>query len=145
MTLNAPSRGLAIRTACQALLAYTHLRSPTRHPVLRLLLRLLFVGIALLLRNLWVWIHWRCLTSPRRGGRQLNPDKLRFRTLLLWLANAAWGSAKTSDHFIELISAHQPIPFTLDHLIAQLIELRTQSDRINMRVFKAFVAIIEPG
>ena len=61
------------------------IQTTTRNPVLRLL----FVGIALLLRNLWVWLHWTCLASPRRGGRQLNPEKLRFRTLLLWLAHLA--------------------------------------------------------
>ena len=61
------------------------IKTTTRNPMLRLL----FVGIALLLRNLWVWLHWTCLASPRRGGRQLNPAKLRFKTLLLWLANLA--------------------------------------------------------
>lgn len=61
------------------------IKTTTRNPVLRLL----FVGIALLLRNLWVWVHWTCLASPRRGGRQLNPEKLRFKTLVLWLGHLA--------------------------------------------------------
>jgi len=61
------------------------LKTTTRNPTLRLL----FVGIALLLRNLWVWIHWCCLATPRRGGRKLNLDKLRFRTLLMWLTHLA--------------------------------------------------------
>ncbi|MCP4933307.1 MAG: transposase [bacterium] len=61
------------------------IKTTTRNPTLRLL----FVGIALLLRNLWVWVHWACLATPRRGGRKLNLDKLRFRTLLLWLTHLA--------------------------------------------------------
>lgn len=61
------------------------IKTTTRNPILRLL----FVGIALLLRNVWVWVHWACLASPRRGGRQLNLAKLRFKTLLMWLTHLA--------------------------------------------------------
>jgi Transposase DDE domain len=57
------------------------IRTCTRDP----LLRLLFVGIALILRNVWVWLHLLVLSSPHRGGRLLRLEKLRFRTLLLWL------------------------------------------------------------
>jgi Transposase DDE domain len=57
------------------------IRTCTRDP----LLRLLFVGIALILRNVWVWLHLLLLSTPHRGARQLRLDKLRFRTLLLWL------------------------------------------------------------
>ena len=57
--------------------------SKTHDPVQRLL----FVGIALLLRNLWVWVHWHYLATPRRGGRQLNLHILPFQTLLWWLAH----------------------------------------------------------
>lgn len=60
-------------------------KTTTRRPTLRLL----FVGIALLLRNVWVWVHWAYLATPRRGGRQLNLHKLRFRTLLMWLTHLA--------------------------------------------------------
>lgn len=61
------------------------IKTSTRDP----LLRLLFVGIALLLRNVWVWVHWHCLSTPRRGGRQLNLHSLRFATLLIWLVHLA--------------------------------------------------------
>jgi putative transposase len=40
------------------------IKTSTRDP----LLRLLFVGIALFLRHVWVWVHWHCLSTPRRGG-----------------------------------------------------------------------------
>lgn len=61
------------------------IKTTTRNPTLRLL----FVGIALLLRNVWVWVHWVYLASPRRGARQLNLHKLRFKTLLMWLTHLA--------------------------------------------------------
>ena len=53
----------------------------TRNP----LLRLFFVGVALVLRNLWVWFHLLLLSEPRQGGRELRLDKLRLRALYTWL------------------------------------------------------------
>jgi putative transposase len=61
------------------------IRTTTRSPALRLL----FVGIALLLRNVQVWVHWHYLATPRRGGRKLHLDRLPFKTLLMWLARLA--------------------------------------------------------
>jgi hypothetical protein len=54
----------------------------TRNPDVRLL----FVGVALVLRNVWVWLHHQVLASPRRGGRVLRLERLRFKLLLRWLA-----------------------------------------------------------
>jgi putative transposase len=56
-------------------------RTSTRRPELRLL----YVGIALVLRNEWVWLHFAVLSTPRRGGRLIRPERLRLRTLLNWL------------------------------------------------------------
>jgi putative transposase len=53
------------------------------------LLRYLFVALALLLRNVWVWFHWEVLSSPRRGRRRLNLERLRFKGLLFWLQQVA--------------------------------------------------------
>jgi hypothetical protein len=53
----------------------------TRRPVVRLL----YVGIALVLRNLWVWLHDTILSRPSRGGRVIMLERLRWETLLLWL------------------------------------------------------------
>ena len=61
------------------------IRTTTRNPVVRLL----YVGIALVLRNLWVWLHDTVLSTPRRGGRLLQLARLRWRTLLLWLLHVA--------------------------------------------------------
>lgn len=53
-----------------------------RSPVVRFF----FVALALFLRNVWVWLHWERLASPRRGGRRLRLERLRFRQMLTWLA-----------------------------------------------------------
>lgn len=57
------------------------IRTSTQDP----LLRLLFVGVALILRNIWVWLHWEVLSHPRRGGRRIDLDQLPFRAMLSWL------------------------------------------------------------
>jgi putative transposase len=59
------------------------IRTTTRDP----LMRLLFVGLALILRNVWVWLHWTVLSHPRRGGRRLDLEQLPFRALLSWLGH----------------------------------------------------------
>ena len=59
------------------------IRTSTRDPVRRLL----HVGIALILRNVWVWLHQIILARPRRGSRAIRLDLLRFRRMLLWLAH----------------------------------------------------------
>ena len=56
-------------------------RTCTRDPSLRLL----YVGIALILRNVWVWLHYAVLSKPRRGGRRIDLNQLPFRVMLSWL------------------------------------------------------------
>jgi hypothetical protein len=56
----------------------------TRNPHLRLL----FVGIALLLRNLWVWIHATILAEGRGPAMTLRLELLRFKQLLDWIVQA---------------------------------------------------------
>jgi hypothetical protein len=60
-------------------------RTYTRNPEVRLLL----VGVALVLRNVWVWLHYTVLASPHRGGRRLNLDLLPLKQLMLWLLHQA--------------------------------------------------------
>ena len=57
------------------------IRTSSRNPVLRLL----FVGVALILRNVWVWVHAEVIAEPRRGTQHLRPESLRFARLLWWL------------------------------------------------------------
>jgi hypothetical protein len=51
--------------------------------------RLLLVGVALVLRNVWVWLHQAVLSSPRRGRRRYHPERLPFKRLLKWLEREA--------------------------------------------------------
>jgi Transposase DDE domain len=60
------------------------IRTCSRSPVVRLFL----IGVALVLRNVWVWLHYEVLAAPRRGGRRIRLERLRFKTLLLWLQRA---------------------------------------------------------
>jgi putative transposase len=61
------------------------IRTCTRNPALRLL----FVAVALLLRNLWAWLHWAVLAEPRRGGRRVRLERLRLRAMANWLLHLA--------------------------------------------------------
>src|SRR5262245_15890713 len=77
-------------------------RTSTRDP----LLRLLYVGLALLLRNVWVWLHWAVLSEPRRGGRALDLRRLPFRAMLAWLQQVAESVLEPWD----AIEAPRPMP-----------------------------------
>ena len=64
-------------------LQQARIRTCTRDPKLRLL----FVGVALVLRNVWVWLHATHLADP---DGELRLERLRFRRLLEWLAMYAY-------------------------------------------------------
>jgi putative transposase len=83
-------------------LRQARIATTTRDPVLRLL----FVGLALLLRNVWVWLHWEVLSHPRRGGRRIDLDQLPFRAMLLWLQHVAEALLESRDE----TRADHPIP-----------------------------------
>jgi putative transposase len=53
----------------------------TRNPRLRLL----FVAVALILRNLWVWIHQTRLAEGSRNNPTLHLERLRFKRMLEWI------------------------------------------------------------
>ena len=78
------------------------IRTCTRDP----LLRLLYVGIALILRNVWVWLHWEVLSQPRRGGGKVDLNQLVFRKMLLGFQHLAEALFGVCD---EIWSRH-PIP-----------------------------------
>jgi len=52
-------------------------------------LRLLYVALALILRNVWWWLHVDALTPPCKGGRRVCLKSLRFSTMLWWIAEIA--------------------------------------------------------
>ena len=59
---------------------YTCVKSPQ--------VRLVFVAVALILRNLWVWIHATLLADGQGPDRTLRLERLRFKRLLDWIAQA---------------------------------------------------------
>jgi Transposase DDE domain len=79
-------RRFAIETTYRQL-GQARIRTSTRDP----LRRLLYVAVALILRNVWVWLHWQVLAERRRGGRRVDTNRLPFRTMLLWLQH--WAEA----------------------------------------------------
>ncbi len=50
-------------------LGQARIRTRTRDP----LLRLLYGAVALLLRNVWVWLHWQVLAERVRGAGGWTP------------------------------------------------------------------------
>jgi hypothetical protein len=62
----------------------SRIRTTTRNPVTRLL----YVGIAFLLVNLWVFIIWTFVSRPKKGGRQLFQALFPLRTMLQFLRQA---------------------------------------------------------
>jgi len=75
-------------------------RTCSRSPVLRLL----FVAIAFLLRNLWAWFHWAVLAMPRQGERNLRLACLTLSLMLNWIA------AVTDEHLIAIIKIKAGFP-----------------------------------
>lgn len=74
-------------------LGQARIRTSTQDP----LLRFLYVAIALILRNVWVWLHWAVLSYPRRGRRRIDLAQLPFRAMLQWLQHLAEESLGVCD------------------------------------------------
>jgi hypothetical protein len=68
--------------------------------------RLLLVGVALVLRDVWVWLHYAVLSTPRRGSCRFNRERLTLRTLLQWLQHQAEEELGRRDQ----VSAERPMP-----------------------------------
>jgi hypothetical protein len=60
------------------------IRTTTKHPVVRLL----FVAVAFLLVNLWIWLLWTQLSIRRRGGRRVYQERFPLKTMLEFLCHA---------------------------------------------------------
>lgn len=58
------------------------IKTCTRDPALRLL----FVGVALVLRNVWVWLHFKLAKGKWSDEPQLFLQLLRFGEMLLWIS-----------------------------------------------------------
>ena len=55
----------------------------TRNPILRLL----FVAIALILRNFWVWLHQTKFAEGSRTDPEIHLERMRLKRLLDWLVH----------------------------------------------------------
>ena len=66
-------------------------------------MRLLFLGVALVLRHVWVWLHAEVMAQPQRGARQLRLQSLRFARVLWWLMME---SARHSRLFRKILVYH---------------------------------------
>ncbi|MDQ2056448.1 ISH3 family transposase [Halobellus sp. H-GB7] len=61
----------------------------TQNPVVRLL----YVVVSLLLQNVWRYLHWEFVATPRRGGRRL--WKWPFTEFIRMMCRAAWTALAT--------------------------------------------------
>jgi putative transposase len=69
------------------------IRTCTRDPAQRLL----FVGIALVLRNVWVWLHFKLAKGKWDDQPRVFLELLRFKEMLLWIAQII-GRLLHADH-----------------------------------------------
>ena len=60
------------------------IRTTTKNPIVRLL----FVSIAFLIVNLWIYLLWRYISRSRRGGRLLYPKLFSLAQMLGFLRQA---------------------------------------------------------
>jgi len=81
------------------------IRTCTRDPKVRFF----YIAVALILRNVWVWLHWELLSSPRRGRRRLRLERLRFKAMLLWLLHVAESILGVADEALTERSAKKPV------------------------------------
>jgi hypothetical protein len=64
--------------------------------------RLLFVVVSLLLQNVWRYLHWKYVATPRRGGRRL--WRWPFEEFIRMVARAAWNALSVRRE----VPANQP-------------------------------------
>ena len=62
----------------------SRIRTTTKNPVVRLL----YVGIAFLLVDLWIYLIWSVVSRPRKGSRILYASLFPFKTMLRFLRQA---------------------------------------------------------
>jgi hypothetical protein len=60
------------------------IKTTTKHPAVRLL----FVGIAFVLVDIWVYLLWTVVSRPRQGGRVIYRDTFPLKTLLEFVRQA---------------------------------------------------------
>ena len=77
--------------------------------------RLLFVGIALVLRNVWVWLHFRFAKDKYSPEPKLFHALLRFKEMLLWITQIVQqilGADKTIGLDFDIFRPLKSVPRT---------------------------------
>lgn len=69
------------------------IRTTTKNPVIRLL----FMGIAYIIKDIWVWLMWTYVSHPRKGGRLLFHDLFPLKLMLTFLRQAADRKHRITD------------------------------------------------
>ena len=60
--------------------------------------RLLFVGIALVLRNVWVWLHFKLAKGKWDDEPRIFLELLRFKEMLLWITHVVQQRLHADQH-----------------------------------------------
>ena len=84
------------------------IRTCTRNP----LLRLLFFGLAMILRNIWVWFHLTTLSERHRRRLTLHLERLRFRDLLLHLQRVVEATLGITQVLLTQLAPEQQLKTT---------------------------------
>jgi putative transposase len=79
---------------------HCRIRTTTKNPVTRLL----FVALAFLLVNLWVYLLWHFVSQTQRGGRVVYRAVFRLKTMLEFLCQAV------ERHFPPITAIYLPAP-----------------------------------
>jgi putative transposase len=82
-------------------LGLARIRTCTTDPVLRLF----FVLVALVLRNVWVWLHFTYFATRRNGELMLHLECLRFRRMLTWIAHVITNLLHDGSNYATQIPA----------------------------------------
>jgi putative transposase len=82
-------------------LGLARIRTCTTDP----LLRLFFVLVALVLRNVWVWLHFTYFAERRGPDIQLHLECLRFRRMLNWIAQVITNLLHDGSDYVTQVPA----------------------------------------
>lgn len=82
-------------------LGLARIRTCTTDPVLRLF----FVLVALVLRNVWVWLHFTYFAKRRGGELQLRLECLRFRRMLNWIEQVITNLLHDGSEYVTQVPA----------------------------------------
>lgn len=77
---------------------HCRIRTTTKNPVVRLL----FVGLAFILVNLWVYLLWYFVSQTKRGGRVIYSTRFPLKTMLEFLSH------EVEQHFPIVTAVYLP-------------------------------------